>query len=105
VCHWRKDFALIFEACIVHSQKFWVGHSYANERVLISKYWEIDKRETVKHRFRELLNKAHLMPRQYYERDEDWMVTCPECHGVGTIGTGDSRIRCSKCGGSGRIKT
>ena len=28
------------------------------------------------------------MPRTYYERDEDWLVTCPECHGEGTIGTG-----------------
>jgi DnaJ-class molecular chaperone len=25
------------------------------------------------------------MPRKYYERAEDWMVTCPECHGRGTI--------------------
>ena len=38
------------------------------------------------------------MPRRYYEREEDWMVTCPECHGRGTIGTGDSRKRCPKCG-------
>jgi hypothetical protein len=28
------------------------------------------------------------MPRRYYERDEDWLVTCPECHGEGTIGKG-----------------
>jgi len=69
-----------------------------------SKYWEINKRETVKHQFRGLLNKAHLMPRQYYERDEDWMVTCPECQGKGTIGTGDSRKRCPKCDGAGRIR-
>jgi DnaJ-class molecular chaperone len=40
----------------------------------------------------------------YYERDEDWLITCPECHGNGTIGTGVSRIKCPKCGGSGRIK-
>jgi DnaJ-class molecular chaperone len=44
------------------------------------------------------------MPRMYYERDEDWMVTCPECHGRGTIGTGDSRKRCPKCNEAGRIK-
>jgi hypothetical protein len=28
------------------------------------------------------------MPRTYYERAEDWMVTCPVCHGKGTIGKG-----------------
>jgi len=44
------------------------------------------------------------MSGRYYERDEDWLVACPECHGEGTIGKGVSRIRCSKCGGSGKIK-
>jgi len=43
------------------------------------------------------------MSRRYYERAEDWMVTCPDCRGEGTIGTGDSRKRCPKCGGSGRL--
>ena len=33
------------------------------------------------------------MSRKYYERDEDWLVTCPECHGEGTIGKGVSRKR------------
>ena len=28
------------------------------------------------------------MSRRYYERDEDWLVTCPECHGEGTVGMG-----------------
>ena len=41
---------------------------------------------------------------QSYERDEDWLMTCPECNGQGTIGTGDNRKRCSKCNGAGRIK-
>jgi len=45
-----------------------------------------------------------VMPRTYYERDEDWLITCPECHGEGTIGTGGSRKKCAKCGGAGRIK-
>ena len=44
------------------------------------------------------------MPRTYYERDEDWLVTCPECQGKGTIGTGVSRTKCTKCNGAGRIK-
>jgi DnaJ-class molecular chaperone len=49
--------------------------------------------------------KVNFMSETYHERDEDWMVTCPECHGTGAIGTEDSRKRCPKCGGSGRIKT
>jgi DnaJ-class molecular chaperone len=44
------------------------------------------------------------VPRTYYERDSDWLITCPECHGEGSIGSGVSRIRCSKCDGSGKIR-
>jgi DnaJ-class molecular chaperone len=44
------------------------------------------------------------MSGRYYERDEDWLITCPKCHGNGTIGTGVSRIKCPKCKGAGRIK-
>jgi hypothetical protein len=29
------------------------------------------------------------MSRRYYERAEDWMVTCPECQGILTIGGGN----------------
>jgi len=45
------------------------------------------------------------MPRTYYERAEDWMVTCPVCHGKGTIGEGDSRRLCPKCGGAGNLSS
>jgi hypothetical protein len=43
--------------------------------------------------YRELVNKANFMPREYYECDEDWLVTCPDCHGDGTIGKGISGKR------------
>jgi hypothetical protein len=54
--------------------------------------------------YQEDICKVSYVSRTYHERDEDWMVTCPECNGAGTIGTGDSRKRCSRCEGSGRIK-
>ncbi len=44
------------------------------------------------------------MPKAYYERDEDWQIVCPDCHGNGAIGTGDKRKLCPKCNGSGRVK-
>jgi DnaJ-class molecular chaperone len=50
------------------------------------------------------IKQGEFMSRRYYERDEDWLVTFPECHGKGTIGTGDSRVRCSKCDGAGKIR-
>ena len=50
------------------------------------------------------IKQGEFMSGRYYERDEDWLVTCPECHGKGTIGTGDSRVRCSKCNGAGKIR-
>ena len=34
------------------------------------------------------IKQGEFMSGRYYERDEDWLVTCPECHGKGTIGTG-----------------
>jgi len=72
--------------------------------VPISKYWEIDKRETGKRLSSGLLNKVNFLPRRYYERDEDWLVTCPECRGDGTIGKGISRKRCPICDGTGKLK-
>jgi DnaJ-class molecular chaperone len=51
-----------------------------------------------------VLGREDFMPGTYYERDEDWLVTCPECHGNGTVGTGASRRKCLKCDGAGRIK-
>jgi len=66
-----------------------------SEGVPISEYWERDKRK-LQSRLRGLFNKVQLMPRICSERDEDWMVTCPECHGRGTIGVDDSRKRCPK---------
>jgi DnaJ-class molecular chaperone len=47
---------------------------------------------------------ANLMSRKSYERDEDWLVTCPVCHGTGTTGEGASRKRCPKCDGAGKLK-
>jgi len=44
------------------------------------------------------------MPRHYYEREQDWLISCPECHGSGAIGKGISRKRCSKCNGAGKVK-
>jgi len=44
------------------------------------------------------------MPRKYYERGEDWLVTCPVCHGTGTTGEGISRKRCPKCDGTGKLR-
>jgi DnaJ-class molecular chaperone len=52
-----------------------------------------------------VFGREDLMPRTYYERDEDWLIACPECHGTGTIGAGVSRTKCSKCNGAGKIKT
>jgi len=45
-----------------------------------------------------------FMPGTYYERDEDWLMTCPECRGNGSTGTGALRKKCPKCDGAGRIK-
>ena len=50
------------------------------------------------------IKQGEFMSGRYYERDEDWLVTCPECQGKGTIGHGDSRVRCSKCDGAGKIR-
>jgi len=43
-------------------------------------------------------------PRKYYERGDDWLVTCPVCHGIGTTGEGVSRKRCPKCDGAGKLR-
>ncbi len=51
-----------------------------------------------------LMNKVNFMSRKYYERDEDWLVTCPVCHGTGTTGEGVSRKRCQKCRGAGKLR-
>jgi DnaJ-class molecular chaperone len=51
------------------------------------------------------INKVNFMPRKYYERREDWLVTCPVCHGTGSAGEGDSRKRCPKCDGAGKINS
>ena len=45
------------------------------------------------------------MPRKYYERPEDWLVTCPLCHGIGTTDEGRSRKRCQKCEGAGKLSS
>ena len=45
------------------------------------------------------------MPRKYYERAEDWMVTCPVCHGTGTTGEEVLRKRCPKCDGAGKLSS
>ncbi|MDH5753608.1 MAG: hypothetical protein OEY95_00135 [Candidatus Bathyarchaeota archaeon] len=44
------------------------------------------------------------MPRKYYERGEDWLITCPVCRGTGTTGEGVSRKRCPKCDGAGKLR-
>jgi len=44
------------------------------------------------------------VPRKYYERGDDWLVTCPVCHGTGTTGEGVSRKRCPKCDGAGKLR-
>ena len=33
-------------------------------------------------------SRVNFVPRTYYERDSDWLVTCPVCHGEGSIGKG-----------------
>jgi RecJ-like exonuclease len=53
---------------------------------------------------RGIINKVNFMPRKYYERGEDWLVTCPVCHGTGTTGKGISRKRCPKCDGVGKLR-
>jgi len=47
---------------------------------------------------------VNFMPRKYYERGEDWLATCPVCHGTGTTGEGISRKRCPKCDGAGKLR-
>ena len=59
--------------------------------------------ETFKWQSRGLINTVNFMPRNY-ERDEDWLVVCPVCHGTGTIGEGASRKRCLKCDGAGKLR-
>ena len=63
----------------------------------------IDKRETGRRWSRGLLGKVNFMPRRYYERDEDWQVTCPVYLGEGTRGKGVSRKRCPKCDRAGKL--
>jgi len=48
---------------------------------------------------------GEFLPRKYYERAEDWLVTGPVCHGTGTAGEGDSRKRCPKCDGAGKVSS
>jgi DnaJ-class molecular chaperone len=55
-----------------------------------------------KHQRKDLVEDSYMS--RSYERDEDWLMTCPECHGQGTIGSGDNRVRCSRCNGAGKIK-
>jgi DnaJ-class molecular chaperone len=55
--------------------------------------------------YRGLINKVNFMPRKFYERAEDWLVTCPVCHGTGATGEGDSRKRCPKCDGAGKVSS
>ena len=54
--------------------------------------------------YRGLINRVNFMSRRSYERDEDWLVTCPVCNGTGTTGEGVSRKRCPKCDGAGKLK-
>jgi hypothetical protein len=61
--------------------------------------------QLILHTYRRFVNKVNFMPRKYYERAEDWMVTCSVCHGSGATGEGDSRKRCPKCDGAGRLSS
>ena len=56
------------------------------------------------HTYTGLMNKVNFMSRKYYEREDDWLVTCPLCHGTGTTGEGVSRKQCPKCDGTGKLK-
>jgi len=48
---------------------------------------------------------GEFLPRRSYDRAEDWMVTCPVCHGTGATGEGDSRKRCPNCEGAGQVSS
>jgi len=63
------------------------------------------KTQLILHLYKGRINKVNFMPRKFYDRAEDWMVTCPVCHGTGATGEGDSRKRCPKCDGAGKLSS
>jgi len=80
------------------------GRAIKREELVEEKNRREDK-NTINITYKGHINKGNFMPRKYYERAEDWLVTCPVCHGTGTAGEGGSRKRCPKCDGARKLSS